>query len=356
MKKPTNINTAWLMSALWLLAVMFTTPVCAQQLRARLELVDSANTRSEFQIRFTLQNEGDQTVQVLRWHTPLEGFRSQLFEVTCSGRLAPYRGPVVKRLKPSEQDYATLQPGRSLNVTLDLAGAYDLGQGGDCEVTWHGELLDVAVGAKVRRRSPRKFEGYSLPQLRLSTRLASSGVTYTSCSRSEETTLGQALPTGATLAQQAENYLDGVPSSQRSTDERYITWFGSYSSGNYSTVSSRYGQIATAAGNSLTLDCSGSGQCSGVSASCLSGDIAFTCAGGASKTIWLCNGFWSLPATGEDSQAGSMVHELSHWYGTSDHRYGCKNCQSLASSSPSQAITNADNTEYFAENFGLVCK
>ena len=356
MKKPTSITSARLISALGLIAVMFTLPACGQQLRARLELAGTIQSSGEFQVRFTLTNEAKQPVQVLRWNTPLEGFRSQLFEVICHGRQALYRGPMVKRVRPSEQDYETVLPGRSLDVTLDLAQAYDLGQGGDCEVTWHGELLDIAIGVRAQTRSPSQFQGYRLPQLRLSARLASSGITYSGCSSSQEATLGTALPAGTNLATDAKSYLLSVPSSQRPKDERYITWFGTYSSGNYSTVSGRYGQIAAAGGASLTLNCSGSGQCSGVSASCRAGDIAFTCAGGASKTIWLCGAFWNLPATGEDSQAGSMVHELSHWFGTVDSRYGCRNCQALASSSPMIAISNADNTEYFAENFGLVCR
>ena len=69
--------------------------------------------------------------------------------------------------------------------------------------------------------------------------------------------------------------------------------------------------------------------------------------------IWLCNAFWSAPATGTDSKAGTLVHELSHFNvvaGTDDHAYGQSACKSLATSNPSRAVDNADSHEYFAEN------
>ncbi|KZV67402.1 zincin, partial [Peniophora sp. CONT] len=61
--------------------------------------------------------------------------------------------------------------------------------------------------------------------------------------------------------------------------------------------------------------------------------------------VYLCPVFWDAPATGTDSQAGTIVHEQSHFTvngGTSDHVYGQSAAKSLASSNPSQAIDNAE--------------
>ncbi|KAL0570405.1 hypothetical protein V5O48_011563, partial [Marasmius crinis-equi] len=69
--------------------------------------------------------------------------------------------------------------------------------------------------------------------------------------------------------------------------------------------------------------------------------------------IHLCGAFWDAPATGTDSKAGTLVHESSHFTqiaGTRDVVYGQSGARSLARRSPSQAITNADSHEYFAEN------
>ncbi|KAI0681659.1 lysine-specific metallo-endopeptidase, partial [Cerioporus squamosus] len=57
--------------------------------------------------------------------------------------------------------------------------------------------------------------------------------------------------------------------------------------------------------------------------------------------------------TGTDSRAGTLVHESSHFTkngGTQDYVYGQSSAKSLAKSNPSEAIFNADNHEYFAEN------
>jgi peptidyl-Lys metalloendopeptidase len=68
--------------------------------------------------------------------------------------------------------------------------------------------------------------------------------------------------------------------------------------------------------------------------------------------VCLCNAFWSAPATGTDSKAGTLIHETSHFTvvaGTQDYVYGQSACKSLAISGPNKAINNADSHEYFAE-------
>ena len=70
-------------------------------------------------------------------------------------------------------------------------------------------------------------------------------------------------------------------------------------------------------------------------------------------TIYLCNVFWTAPMTGTDSKAGTLIHEMSHFTvvaGTDDWVYGQAGAQNLASTNPTNAVDNADNHEYFAEN------
>lgn len=58
-------------------------------------------------------------------------------------------------------------------------------------------------------------------------------------------------------------------------------------------------------------------------------------------------------STGTDSKAGTIVHEQSHFRvngGTEDFVYGQGRAKNLARTNPTQAIMNADNHEYFAEN------
>ncbi|HEX4955831.1 MAG TPA: M35 family metallo-endopeptidase [Thermoanaerobaculia bacterium] len=346
-----------------LLGAACSSPVPAQApaLSARLEVANVEADHSQAQVRFTLENEGRSRVRFLKWGTPLEGFRSQVFEVTCSGRAAAYHGPTVKRGEPGPNDYLEIGGGQALSATLDLASVYDL-PAGDCVVSYDGVILDVVSGETVLRAgrmsgSPvtLRVNPVTLPAQGSGGSKKLLGLTYTGCSVGQQAALATAVPAGGGLATAAQSYLDNVPVPSRPNDTRYRTWFGTYDATRYGTVSGRYGQIAAAAAGNLTLNCTGAGQCGGQPVTCDPGDFAFTCAGGASQTIWLCSGFFAAPATGYNSQAGTIVHELSHWYGTRDNAYGCRNCQSLASSDPVQAVANADNCEYMAENFGLVC-
>ena len=59
------------------------------------------------------------------------------------------------------------------------------------------------------------------------------------------------------------------------------------------------------------------------------------------------------PALGTNSRAGTITHEMSHFYivaGTADRAYGQVNCKALAQRSAVLALTNADNFEFWAEN------
>ena len=69
--------------------------------------------------------------------------------------------------------------------------------------------------------------------------------------------------------------------------------------------------------------------------------------------IYVCSVFWQAPMTGTDSKAGTLIHEMSHFTvvaGTDDYVYGQSGAKNLAITNPDNAIMNADNHEYFAEN------
>lgn len=61
----------------------------------------------------------------------------------------------------------------------------------------------------------------------------------------------------------------------------------------------------------------------------------------------------ATPDTGQDSRAGTLVHELSHFDdvgGTKDVVYGADDAKNLAKKKPADAQKNADNFEYYMEN------
>ena len=73
--------------------------------------------------------------------------------------------------------------------------------------------------------------------------------------------------------------------------------------------------------------------------------------------IFLTPKFFKLNTEGEDSQRGTLVHELTHvtGLGLKPEVYGTKDAKALAKSNAAHARKNSDNYQYYVEDliFGL---
>jgi hypothetical protein len=96
-------------------------------------------------LTFTLHNRGTQALAVLEWGTPLEGARSDAFEITGPRGRVAYTGPMLKRGDPGVAAYHRIEPGQTLTATLDLASVYDLSRPGSYRLRWQGHLHDVVA-------------------------------------------------------------------------------------------------------------------------------------------------------------------------------------------------------------------
>lgn len=85
--------------------------------------------------------------------------------------------------------------------------------------------------------------------------------------------------------------------------------------------------------------------------SCRNGTFAYVrWGGGAREVMGVCPAFFRADRTGQDSQGGIIVHEMSHLaLHTQDHAYQPRGAQALAKDDPRAAQMNADSYEYFAE-------
>src|SRR5882757_1427959 len=79
---------------------------------------------------FSLTNTSDKAIRVLKWHTPLEGMKSDMFHVEVNGNLAVYMGRIYKRPAPTEEDYITIDPGQTVSEDVDFTEAYDIAEAG----------------------------------------------------------------------------------------------------------------------------------------------------------------------------------------------------------------------------------
>ena len=160
---------------------------------------------------------------------------------------------------------------------------------------------------------------------------------FVGCSTSRQNDLTQATGGAESISGKALNYFNAG-----TNDTNYTTWFGTYNATRYNTVKSHYTNIKGAFTNqNVTYHCD-----------CTDSAYAYVFKN-QPYNIHLCNAFWSAPQLGIDSKAGTLVHEMSHFTivaDTDDWAYGQSACRSLATSSPSRAVDNADSHEYFAES------
>jgi peptidyl-Lys metalloendopeptidase len=299
-------------------------------------------------VTVTLWNPNRHTVRVLKWFTPTEGVEEPLFAVTRDGEPVAYTGATYKRPSVTGRDYISLKAGESLSVTVDLGEYYDLTQSGQYEVFYAVASYNLfdEKGNAYRYRDSLISEKISLS---IEGRLArakptppptpaSGGTAFNACTADQQTLLYRARLDATSYADESHRYLN----RNRSGTPRYLEWFGAYTLTRYTTVTGHFESIFdafTTAG--ITFDCK-----------CKQNYYAYVYPN-RPYNIYLCKVFWQAPATGTDSKAGTLIHEMSHFdvvAGTDDFVYGQDGARNLAATNPDQAIMNADNHEYFAEN------
>ncbi|KAF4623825.1 hypothetical protein D9613_001533 [Agrocybe pediades] len=147
-------------------------------------------------------------------------------------------------------------------------------------------------------------------------------------------------------ARGAQTYASDAYSSARTSPRsaRYITWFGSWTQRRHLLVVSHFRSIKGNKFSDFTYDCS-----------CRNRDWFAYVYPNEYGIIHLCPLFWTIHTVGIDSQAGTLVHEASHFNrngGTDDFpgAYGLDGARRLARTRPDKAVMNAENHMYFAEN------
>lgn len=311
-------------------------------------------TQSEFSsaqdvlINVTVSNPTNHTVRILKWFTPVEGVEEPLFAVTRGGEPVPYTGPQYKRPAVTGKDYVSLKAGESLTRTVDLGEYYDLSQSGQYEIFYAvasfqlfdekgntfkfrdsltSEKITVTIEGRAARAKPTPTP----------TPVAG-GTSFNACTVEQQVLLLQARQEATNYSSVSKNYLG----RNNSGTPRYVTWFGAYTSTRYGIVSDHFNAIDNAFSTAgITFDCK-----------CKQNYYAYVYPN-QPYNIYLCKVFWQALMTGTDSKAGTLIHEMSHFdvvAGTDDYVYGQSGAKNLALTNPDQAILNADNHEYFAEN------
>jgi peptidyl-Lys metalloendopeptidase len=304
-----------------------------------------------------LANRGTGSVWVLRWQVPSDEIEADMLSVTRDGDPVQYVGPLVKRPAPTATDYVEIAAGEELTAVFDPTSVYDMNPAGRYSVAFKTWQVDALVADPLEESLPGPRTGKNprrtvIPEVvegqaaefwfdGIDAGIAVEAETiggYTKCTTSQQSQLQTAHANAITASGKSTSHLNSNPNGST----LYTYWFGTFSSSRFSTVKSHYAAISDAFVNkSVTYDCG-----------CKKQYYAYVYPTQPYK-IYLCKVFWSAPATGRDSKMGTLIHEMSHFNavaGTDDYVYGATGAHNLALSNPAQAIDNADNHEYFAED------
>ena len=293
-------------------------------------------------VTVTVTNVTRHPINLLRWQLPTEELEGALFLIERDGEKVPYTGPLIKRPAPGPADRIQLNPGSSLNYQVELTGAYDLSRNGRYSIEYlsrgaHGQNDATLKSEKLYlwlegRSAKGKLPPPPPPP-------PGGSISYSgNCSASQQTTLQLAASQAAKYSSSSTKYLATVPPKT----QRYPEWFGAYTPERGGIAYDHFVKLTDAFTNKpVTLDCK-----------CKKPYYAYVYPN-QPYIIYLCSVFWQAPLTGTDSQAGTLIHEMSHFTvvaATDDWAYGQTAARNLAATDPIKALDNADNHEYFAEN------
>lgn len=337
-----------------LLAVLLISVGSAGAAPGKGAVVRLSATQGEFKasqdvvVTVMISNPTKHSVRILNWFTPLNGVEEPIFFVKVNGAPVAYTGAVYKRPAASGADYIVLKAGQSLSYQVNLGEYYDLTASGEYELSYNAasyylfsdkgngffgpaSLTSEAIFVQVEGRTAKGKPPPPPPPLPGSN-------TFDACTVDQQATLVNARAQATTYASGSDSYL----TANQSGTARYTEWFGIYNLTRFNTVANHFAALKDAWTNAgVTFHCG-----------CRQRYYAYVYPDRPYE-IWLCKVFWTAPLAGTDSQGGTLIHEMSHFNvvaGTDDYVYGQSGARSLADTNPDQAVMNADNHEYFAEN------
>jgi peptidyl-Lys metalloendopeptidase len=306
-------------------------------------------------VNVTLTNTDNKPVRILKWALPSTEDQ-RLFDVRLDGKKVAYLGRIYKRPFPAISDYLKIRAGESVTRSVDITALYDFSISGNYSIQYKVGFVNLFHKDQAEKG---KFERVSADQVNVwvdgrkvkvteeaveEVVQGTAGATFLpplytgKCTTDQISIIEGALAAAENLSDAAHSYLQ----TGSSNSVRYNTWFGAYDASRWNAVEYNFYMIHDALANKqINFDCK-----------CKQPYFAYVYPNDPYK-IYLCKVFWQVNQTGTDSQAGTIIHETSHFdvvAQTDDHVYGQSGAMALADSDPNLAIENADSHEYFAEN------
>ncbi|KIP10094.1 hypothetical protein PHLGIDRAFT_101670 [Phlebiopsis gigantea 11061_1 CR5-6] len=345
--------TSSLRSALVALVASAVAAAAAPGLSLTLSGAEKVNGVDNLKVVAVVKNTGDETLTLLNDpRGPLSKLPADTFLIQheATGASPSFTGIKAKYVPTTaakigkEDAFTVLAPGASVSVEHDLSAAYNFTGSGEGKYSFAAvnrfHYVHPETGAPVELYAdhPEAHTSSVVGTLAVARPTLSKRASYNGCSSSRQTSLVSAASAAQSYAASTYSYTTGHTASTT----RFTTWFGTYTAAHHSTIQTHFSNLNGNTYSSFTYDCT----CTE------SGTYAYVYPD-TFGTIYLCGAFWDAPTTGTDSKGGTLIHESSHFTknaGTQDYEYGQTNAKALAKSDSSEAIMNADNHEYYAEN------
>jgi hypothetical protein len=331
-------------------------------------------------ITFSFKNVSENNLYILPWNTPMDDYLTDCIVVKRGKKKIPYDGILVKRGHPHQEDYLSLEAGKSVDKSFDITREFNISELGDYSITVDTRIADVVINdaaSSKKQLLDNKTHSFKNTKIGKTTqkfeviRGSTPRKTIAEIEREKERSIrSERLENKTIVEPPPPGFVGGNGQQQLETVEAhkkaiksieiclknldqsptgspdYIVWFGKSVSIRFEKIVKHFRDIHHVQLNEeITYNLTGNG--------CKPSWYAYTYKG--SRTIWLCTGFWNTNNSDIfDSRYGTIIHEFSHAVcDTEDLIYSTAACELLAINDPGKAIINADNHEYFAETIAM---
>ncbi|QSZ29286.1 hypothetical protein DSL72_003799 [Monilinia vaccinii-corymbosi] len=311
-----------------------------------------------------ITNTGSEALTVFKGNTVLSEHATMDVLASAAGKNLEFKGTYVnyKRAGLDASMFQTIQPGETVTTSVNAAKTYDLEGLEKVDITAiqgfryvTGEVAPTLISQTTlcddvtsntvtitpdQSKVASDFVFRGAPSIK--SRITKRAVSYSGCTSARKTSLQTTVTDAIGLATKAYT-------AAGTGADYFTTWFMSTSE--ESTVRAIYTDVKNVQSTSPTISCTDTyGDCSDGSA------LLYTIP--SAKVIVPCpnNGYWGFPefsttCTDFDyDRAGSLLHEMTHLYGTDDWAYGPTAAKAL---SAAKAANNADTYEMYAGSVRL---
>jgi hypothetical protein len=105
-------------------------------LQCELNVKAQSRVDEPLSLAMALSNQGEDTLEVLSWFTPFEGWFADAIDLTLNEQPIPYQGPLAKRGAPGADDRLIVGPKQRIKAEAELTQVYDLSQPGHYRLSY----------------------------------------------------------------------------------------------------------------------------------------------------------------------------------------------------------------------------